>query len=134
MTEQLYINDKGLSTWGAFIQPGTLEAFLSPPAMKPYVENSYRSQHGVEVLIKEPRVDKREFTINIFVSGISNYNALLSELQSGKLTIRVPELGFTCYCHLASSPIKMKNYSTKAFTMAVTLSEPNPKNRIYDGA
>lgn len=134
MTEQLYINGKGLSTWGAFIQPGTLEAFLSPAPMKSYVENSYRSQHGVEVLIKEPRVDKREFTINIFVNGMANYNALVEELQGGKLTIKVPELGFTCYCHLAYTPIKMNNYSLKAFTMAVTLSEPNPKNRIYDGA
>lgn len=136
MIEQIYINGRGLSTWGAFIQPGTLEGFLSPAPMKPYVKNSYRSQHGVEVLIKEPRVDERSFSLAIFVDGmnesqrLANIESLISELQSGMLSIKVPALGCIYYCYLGEEPIKMKNYSLKAFTLSVKLFEPNPKNRI----
>ena len=130
----IYINGKELKTWNAFLEAGSYAEFLAPGPMKEYIENDFRSQHGRQVIVSTPRVDARDFSIQIVLNGsspaelLTNYNSLLAEFEQGAVDIQVPDLGYTYHC-IYKQASKLRNYNLLTLTMSVMLNEPNPKNR-----
>ena len=58
MERNAFINGRNIwSTWGAELMDGALEAILTPPPVKDYIENDSRLEHGVPA----------EFLISIFI-------------------------------------------------------------------
>lgn len=134
MNNKVYINEKELGTWGSFLEAGSYASLMQGGPMKDYVEVDFRDQDGREVLIQNPRVDGREFTINLVVRGknpaemLSHYELLMTELRSGNLILRVPDLNYTIRCCYRNSE-HLNYFTPNVITLSVTLYEFNPTNR-----
>ena len=113
-------------------------AFLGAPEMKSYVENESRSQDGTSVLVSKPRVKKRSVTFELIIKGntkaefLHNYNSILSILTSGWVEISIPDLGYT-YKMVYENSTKIGQFNLLSGKLAVKMSEPNPKNRVFIG-
>lgn len=97
MTNQLYINEKDAwLTWGAFLIADSLDNLLLPPSPKPYIENNFRSQHGKQVFIVEPKKDARDVQVEFCILAASHqeyliaYKKFIDELMDGLVIMRVP--------------------------------------------
>lgn len=50
MERNAFINGRNIwSTWGAELMDGALEAILTPPPVKDYIENDSRLEHGIQI-------------------------------------------------------------------------------------
>ena len=51
MERNAFINGRNIwSTWGAELMDGALEAILTPPPVKDYIENDSRLEHGLSLI------------------------------------------------------------------------------------
>ena len=74
MTGRLFINDVDAWTeWKVFLEEGSLDKLLLPPAQKLHIENKSRSDNGKQVLIKNQKLDDRDVTL-VFCFSMSNFN------------------------------------------------------------
>ena len=72
MERNAFINGRNIwSTWGAELMDGALEAILTPPPVKDYIENDSRLEHGIQIT-SSPEICKMEVTENAGVSLWSN--------------------------------------------------------------
>lgn len=101
MIKNVTINGKDMfATWGAELTDSALEALLTPPAAKEYIENSARTEHGVRITVPSGGIcfDSREVLVTVKITGISQtdylqkYVSFVKELISGKIALRIPEL------------------------------------------
>lgn len=129
------INKKDMwNTWGGLLQRGAYEALMTPAGMKDYVENKSRQMNGTQVLVSNPRVEERNFSLSIMIRGkdrtqyLSRYQSFMDELQSGLLLLEVPALK-TTYKVLYESCTKYGNHGAKAGMFSIKFREPNPKDR-----
>lgn len=138
MIKKVYINGNDIATtWGAILGEGSYAEFLTPASMKEYVENDYRSQHGREVLMSEPRFDSRDITAIFHLRAqsektlLANYEAFVNTLASGMLKIRIPDLGYTYNVYYVNST-KFDHFNLLSLSLSVNFREPNPANRIKE--
>lgn len=64
--EECFINGRNIwSTWGAELMDGALEAILTPPPVKDYIENDSRLEHGIQITSSPEicKMDSRELTL-----------------------------------------------------------------------
>lgn len=137
MKGQAYINGKDIwETWGAMFCKGTYERLLKPPAMKEYIKNSSRLEHGVRMIANSAtsRTDEREVSIQFIIEGgssteyLSRLTSFLSELQGGAIELRVPRLS-TIYKLVYTDSSSYGDYGTKMGKFTVKFIEPNIKDR-----
>lgn len=141
MKDTLYINGKdAYTTWGVTLAEGALTALMTPPSIKPPVENKGRGADGKQVLglgsaTYRPRLEDRELTLSINLSArdeaefFERYASLCRELEGGVLDIKTkyqPEVVYHCtYISCAQFSQFMRGIAH----FALRLCEPNPRNR-----
>lgn len=142
------INNKDtVSTWGARMGDGFVEALLSPIPMKEMAENKSAMEHGKQVFFSDKR-DEREVTLTFFVEGTSpddylkKYRAFMDELSQGEIALRVDEIEestvvdgvgttlATVYrlIYRASASFALNRERTFG-KVSIKFIEPNPMNR-----
>lgn len=142
MTGKLFINGlDAWTTWGVYLEDGSYENLLAGEEMKPYTTNKSRSEDGVSVSIKNPRLETRSVNVvfcftNKGAEFLTRYDAFLSVLRAGKvdgtkilpLEIKVPELGKT-YRLIYEASSNLSQIGLRIGKVAVKFNEPNPENR-----
>lgn len=154
MTGKLLVNGKDAWTeWRVFLEDGYLDKFLMPPAMKPYIENKSRSEHGTQILMKDARMDQRDITLvfcfapiyatqetGVFMTSQfdQKFNAFMTEIMSGKQVmgsyypneIGLPELN-KIFKLIYISSVELTSMGNKMGKIAIRFTEPNPSIRPY---
>ena len=65
----LYINDKDAwVTWSALLIDTSYNELETHAPMKEYTSNNARSQHGEQIFISDPRVDKRSVILTFDIA------------------------------------------------------------------
>lgn len=142
MTGKLYINGKDAwTTWGAFLEDGSLERLLSGDVMKENVVNESRSIDGVHVWVVEPKLEARNITIVVCFaqkSGgfLSRYQSFINELMTGRVVgewrypneVYIPEIGKT-YKLIYQGNTNLTQMDMSLGKVAIRLFEPNPADR-----
>ena len=107
MERNAFINGKNIwSTWGAELMDGALEAILTPPPVKDYIENDSRLEHGIQITSSPEicKMDSRELSLPFFITGnsqsdyLDKYSSFVSELVKGKIALKIPALGRFTIC------------------------------------
>lgn len=131
MIRNVTINGKDmLDTWGAGLADNSLEALLTPPPAKEYIENSARGEHGVRITVPGGgvRFDGREVSVSVFIAGstqtdyLQKYMSFVRELISGKIVLGIPELEreyVLCYQSIS----KYGNYGCRRGKFSVKFRE-----------
>lgn len=137
MKEELYINDKDAwVNWSVRLIENSYENLLLPAAMKPYAENSFRSQPGKQVFVSNPQPAERSvqlmFAINCDsqTDYLAKYKSFLDELQKGTLTIKVVPLKTTYKLILTECMSLSVGTGMKNGKLSVKFDEPNIKDRL----
>lgn len=133
------INRIPLRSIGVTLLAGAYSALLTPPPLKDFVKNEDPTKPGTDVLVNNPVVSERDITLTFLIEGadrysfLSNYKAFVSELQKGKVALYVPDLNWHFHL-LYTNSTQFENYRLNACKIAVKFNEPNPANRIPEGA
>lgn len=129
------INDKNLSTFGAYLCTGAIEALLTPAPIKKPIENDSPIADGKDIVMGERAyIDERSVSISLFVNGSSQtdylkkYEALVAELQKGTVVLSVPALGKT-FRLLYDGCSKYGDYGLTRGKFTIKFREPNPADR-----
>lgn len=131
MTKNATINGKPLSTWGARLLSGTIEALLTPAPMKEYIKNESRLEHGERVITANAKVASRELSIPVLIEGknradfLSKYMSFVNELYKGNIALRIPALGKS-YSLIYISCGKYGSYGECRAKLMVKFHEPIP--------
>lgn len=137
MSGSFNINGKDTySTWGIYLAEQSVEAFLSFPPLKDYIENSSALENGVQVLTSSiPKVDAQVFNLVVILSASSKadfrtkLSSFKSTLLSGVLTIKLPEHTSEVFHCLYRSCTQFMDYDGRVAKFSLRLYEPNPANR-----
>lgn len=138
MKGELYINGyDAWEAWGVNMDEGFLVSIDAPVSMKPFIYSESRLENGRRVDVSNPKMAHRELTIGFTITGTSKEDhkskkdAFIKELQKGKFTVNIPELGDETY-HLVYSG-KAVSYGlskTGCFSHFKTkVEEPDPSKR-----
>lgn len=139
MIGELYINGKDAwVTWKARLVDDSLDNLESSAPMKAYPSNNSRSQDGEQVLISNPRIDKRNvilifaITCDSRADYLSKKRSLEAELRTGVLSFKVTALYMEYKLHLDEDSTMTLSSGTglRDGKFTVRFTEPNPKNRI----
>ena len=146
MKKDLYINivngywvdayENGISMGDDFID--TLE---NPSAMKEFVEDNCRLEHGKTVILDDLYLDSRSLTLQFVIEGssqsdfISKRDAFYSLLYAGSVNIYVPALGDKVYKLIYSGKSATYGHTLDLCSCKVSASftEPNPHDRTFSG-
>ena len=142
MTGKLYINGKDAwTTWGAFLEDGSLERLLSGDTMKENVVNESRSIDGVHVWVRDPKLEARNITIVVCFAQkggdfLNRYQSFINELMEGVVVdeyrypneLRITEIGKT-YKLIYQGNTNLTQMGMSLGKVAIRLFEPNPADR-----
>lgn len=136
MIGDLIIN--GSDAWGVYrvaMGESFIQNLLTPTAIKDFIENESRLENGKRVVYNNPKMASREVTLTFNVHGdtqeeyLSNYAKFVSELQKGKVNIRVPviDMSFTLvYKKSTSFALDRERVNSR---LSVKFEEPDPTSR-----
>lgn len=139
---QLYINDVDAATYGVTLDSSALSTLMTPPPFKDWISNDVRTDDGVTYLTTSagiPKIDKREFTIafNLVATDeddfMTKYAALCAIFAKGILNLRTkyqPKVVYRCI-YVSCSQFSQLRRQIASFTLS--LIEPDPTNRAYNG-
>ena len=124
-----------LRQWGVRMGDGFIDALFAPEPLKEFIENKSRLLNGKQVLYNDPKIDERDVTLVFTLEGaspddyLSKYTSFKTELQKGKVEIRVPALGNEVYrfTYLRSASFGL-NISRTFSKISVKFNEPNPSS------
>lgn len=136
MKGELFINAlDAYTTWGVTLGEQALTALLTPPAVKPQVENKSRATHGKEILDSTPKLDSRELTLEVNMVApsrqifLERYSAFCLLLSAGELKIETKYTpGIVYRCRYISCQ-QFTCYNGEIARFALRIEEPNPNNR-----
>ena len=119
--------------WGIRMGDGFLDAIFAPEPLKEFIENKSRLNNGKQVVYNNPKIDERDVTLVFTLEGetpddyLSKYSAFKTELQKGKIEIKVPALGNQVYrlTYLRSASCELNTPRTFS-KISVKFNEPNP--------
>ena len=119
--------------WGIRMGDGFLDAIFAPEPLKEFIENKSRLNNGKQVVYNNPKIDERDVTLVFTLEGetpddyLSKYSAFKTELQKGKIEIKVPALGNQVYrlTYLRSASFGLNTPRTFS-KISVKFNEPNP--------
>ena len=129
------INGKNLSTFGAYLMSGAIEALLTPAPIKKPIENDSPIADGKSILWgNRAYIDERSVSISIFIDGASQsdylakYEAFISELQKGEVVLNIPTINKK-FRLIYDGCSKYGDYGIKKGKFVIKYREPNPANR-----
>lgn len=113
-----------------------MEAILTPPPVKDYIENDSRLEHGIQITSSPEicKMDSRELTLPFLlretrkVTITDKYSSFVSELVKGKIALKIPALGKIYNLYYLSCG-KYGSYGKCRGKFMVKLKEPNPGDR-----
>lgn len=139
MVGECFINNKDVTTtWGITMGAETFTALMTPPPLKPYIDNKSALLPGKQVLNDgehAPQVEERDIQLTFYLEArslskfLERYNSFTEELKKGKLDIRTkyqPEVTYHCN-YLSCTQYTQFNGRLAKFILKV--NEPNPNNR-----
>lgn len=144
LKSDLLIN--GLDAYANYgVRPGEgfIDALFAPAPLKEFIENKSRLQDGVRVVVANPKQDARDLTLTFTLESTSvptedkptgnyreNYNAFISELMKGSVSLKMPPLGEeTYYLIYQKSTSFAMNMARTASKISVKFLEPDPTYR-----
>lgn len=139
---EMTINGKdAYDMFGAFLMGGALQTLLTPSALKPFVENQSRLQHGKRYILKDGngnsliRKTDREITLPICILASDTGSlalrlaALEEELNKGEITLRVKDIPDTVF-HLVHRGNPSPSGMVEGMAIfSFKFNEPNPNDR-----
>lgn len=137
MIGKLYINGKdAYSTWGIFLEDGSLSTLMTPAPCKEFISNKYRSKSGKHVIKHNPRLDEREITLAFCMTAdtieafLTNYGKFCDDvLATGELVIRTSFQPDTYYRCIYLSCTQFSQYMRRLAKFSLKLNEPDPSDR-----
>lgn len=126
-----------LDTFGVTLVRGWREALLTPAAVKSYVTNDSRLEHGQSVIAtsKYAKIDKRDVSLTFFLEGstqddyLSKYETFLQKIAySGQFCMKVPCLQ-RVFKLVYSQCSQFGDYGLKKGKFVLKLTEYNPNDR-----
>ena len=141
MTGELFINGKDAwNEWGVNMGDSFLDTIDSFPAMKDYIENDSRLEHGKRVIVAEPRVASRSITLHFTIKGENESDFRMkrkgfeTELIQGKVNVNIPALGDDVYklLYLGQNVTYGLSRGRSFCHLAARFEEPNPMDRTLN--
>ena len=136
MIGELYINGKdAYTTWGISMNDTALSALMTPAQNKAFIENKSRLEHGKRIIANEPRVDERNFTLQINLTApdkekfFANYSGFCNELAKGTLDIKTMYQPNVVYHTVYLSCQQFSQFMQGIGKFVLKLCEPNPNDR-----
>ena len=126
-----------LDTFGVTLVRGWREALLTPAAVKNYVTNDCRLEHGQSVIAtsKYAKIDKRDVSLTLLLEGssqddyLSKYETFLQKIAySGQFCMKVPCLK-RVFKLVYSQCSQFGDYGLKKGKFVLKLTEYNPNDR-----
>lgn len=133
---QLKINGKdAFLSWGISMDDTSLSALMTPPAVKPYINNDDRTKHGKEYLTAPVYVDSRDLTLQLNLTAkdeeqfFARYIAFCEVLVKGVLDIETSfQVGVVYHC-LYQSCSQFSQFMRGIGKFVLKVTEMNPNNR-----
>lgn len=125
-------------TWGIVFDSSSVSALMTPGAMKDYIENSSRAEHGKRVITNTTlaKVDTRSVTLTFSLHANSEdafftkYASFCDEIQkTGELKIVLSVQPTVAYKLLYKSCTQFTQYNNRLANFSLKCEEPNPKDR-----
>lgn len=138
---ELYINGQdAFETWGVFMDDASISALMTPAAIKDFVKNTSRLEHGTRYVTTYPKLKERDLTLTLQVYAAtradfySQYNSFCEDvLATGVVNIRTcyqPAVEYKC---IYENCTQYKQYMGKVAKFSLKLKEINPNDREVDG-
>lgn len=133
---QLKINGKdAYTTWGLSMDDTSLSALMTPPSVKPYIENNNRIEHGKRVLTTSVFMESRDITLQLNITAkneqqfFERYASFCDELSKGVLDIETSfQQGLVYHC-VYQSCTQFSEFMRGIGKFVLKLTEPNPNKR-----
>lgn len=132
MSEIVYINGRdAFDFWGISFPPEAINAICAPLANKAYIENESRDEHGSRIIIHNPKIAKREITVEMHLSAKdevdfdTKYERLMLMLEIGNFPIIYKDVEYKFIFQSCSQFSRVGNIAK----FVLKLVEPNPKDR-----
>ena len=133
---QLKINGKdAYLSWGISMDDTSLSALMTPPAVKPYINNDDRTKHGKEYLMAPVYVDSRDLTLQLNLTAkdeeqfFAQYIAFCEVLAKGVLDIETSFQSGVVYHCLYQSCSQFSQFMRGIGKFVLKVTEMNPNNR-----
>lgn len=122
---------------GVRMGEGFRNELLAPPELKDFVTNESRLEHGMRIIVRNPRYASRTLSLEFQVTGSTkvameqNLAALYAQLATGTVRLAVPELTSAVFnlVYTGKTPSYSAGVSGRACKVKVGFLEPNPANR-----
>ena len=112
-----------------------MSALLTPAAMKPYVTNKSRLEHGTRVMTVNPKTDERELTMVVHLLApsteqfLTRLRSFVAELEQGAVDVSTKyEQGVTYHLHYQSIT-QFTQFMMGMAKFSIRFIEYNTKNR-----
>lgn len=122
--------------FGIYLDQKSLTALLTPLAVKKPIENESVIADGKEVFYDEdPKVESRtiQLTLNMTAASeadfITKYDAFCAELEKQQIVIRITDPKTVYFRFVYHDCKQFQTFFKRNAKFALTLEEPNPKNR-----
>jgi hypothetical protein len=132
MNEDIYIiGQKAFDFWGISFPPEAINAICAPLANKAYIENESREEHGSRIIIHNPKIAKREITVEMHLSAKdevdfdTKYERLMLMFEIGNFPIIYKDVEYKFIFQSCSQFSRVGNIAK----FVLKLVEPNPKDR-----
>jgi hypothetical protein len=137
MTGETFINNKDIWTYySAKLIESSFDNLLLPPPNKEFVSNSSRLTPGKQILVGSIVKDERSVSVIFAITCASKadyltkYNALIAELSTGMIALKVVPNGLI-YNLVVESYAELKSGTgLRSGKLTVRFNEPDPTNRI----
>lgn len=125
-------------TWGIVFDSSSVSSLMTPAAMKDYIENSSRSEHGKRLITNSTlaKVDSRSVTLTFSMYAnaedafFTKYAAFCNEIQkTGEIKIVLSVQPTVAYKLLYKSCTQFTQYNNRLAKFSLKCEEPNPKDR-----
>lgn len=136
MLGDLFINSN--DAWGVYrvaMGENFIQNLLTPAGNKEFIESESRLENGKRIIYNNPKILSRDVALTFNIHGdtpeeyLSNYTKFVSELQRGKVVVRVPAIGMTFTLVYKKSTSFALDRSRMNSRLSVKFEEPNPDNR-----
>ena len=126
------------ATWGIVFDSSSISSLMTPAAMKEYIENNSRTEHGKRVVTNADlaKLDARSVTLTFSLCAKSEndfftkYAAFCDEIQAtGEIKIILSVRPNVAYRLLYKSCSQFTQYNNRLAKFSLKCEEPNPKNR-----
>ena len=140
MTGDVTINGSdAYTTWGINFEDGALSALMTPPSLKPFIENNSRLVHGKRVIAKQPKFEAREIVLpfHIVASSTSDFLSKYADfcsnvLANGTFTLSSRYQSGVLYHLVYVSCTQFRQFDRKVAVFSLKVTEPDPTNRTQE--